>query len=171
VKVGDEVLAVDKSGKVAYSPVVSIPHLKNDIPGLFHRLVLSSGADIHMTAEHLIFVGSCLAPFSEYRLRPAAKVPMGACVWTVSGSDLVVQNEVVQGRGMYSIVTELPYLVVNNIFASPFAVNHFVADVFYGIYRFGYRVFPSLFQSQLFTLLHSELSAALTSLSSLIVFL
>jgi hypothetical protein len=169
VQVGDEVLAADLNGKMAYSPVISVPHLRNERPALFHRLSLFSGSDIRMTADHLIPVGDCKASFSEYLLSAAAKVAVGSCVWTVAGSDRVEYNEVVQGKGIYSIVTELPFVVVSNVVASPFAINHVAGDSFYELYRLGYRLFPRVFRSDLFIHFHSKLSDAITLFSSFVM--
>lgn len=169
VQVGDEVLSADSQGQMAYSTVISVPHLRNDHPALFHRLSLFSGADIHMTADHLIPVGNCRSTFSEYQLSAAAKVAVGSCVWTVTGSDRVENNEVVQGKGIYSVVTELPFVVVSNVVASPFAINHVAGDSFYELYRLGYRLFPQVFRSDLFIHLHSKFSDAITSFSSFVM--
>ena len=63
---------------------------------------------------------------------------------TVSGEDMVSTVETVQGKGLYTVVTKEEYVVVNGIVASPFAVNHMLANLYYNIHRFVYTAAPSV---------------------------
>ena len=63
---------------------------------------------------------------------------------TVSGRDMVFNVETVQGKGLYTIVTKEEYVVVNGIIASPFAVNHMLANLYYNVHRLVYASAPSL---------------------------
>ena len=63
---------------------------------------------------------------------------------TVSGKDTVSIVETVQGKGLYTVVTKEEYVVVNGIIASPFAMNHMLANLFYNLHRFVYASLPTL---------------------------
>ena len=56
---------------------------------------------------------------------------------------MVSSVETVQGKGLYTVVTKEEYVVVNGIFASPFAANHMLANLYYNIHRFVYTSDPS----------------------------
>ena len=57
---------------------------------------------------------------------------------------MVSTVETVQGKGLYTIVTKEEYVVVNGIIASPFAVNHMLANLYYNVHRLVYASAPSL---------------------------
>ena len=90
---------------------------------------------------------SCSAPFA---LAQAGKLAAGACVQTTSGKEAITAVTKEQSQGVASAITmngEL--IVVNGIVASPFAVNHRIANAFYTIHRFAYALFPALLQNKL----------------------
>ena len=49
-----------------------------------------------------------------------------------------------QGEGVYTIVTNEEYVVVNGIIASPFGANHMMANMYYNIHRMVYASAPML---------------------------
>ena len=63
-----------------------------------------------------------------------------------------MEIELISGLGVYTIVTKEEYLVVNGIIASPFGVNHMLANMYYNVHRFLYSCSPILLAS---SLLHS----------------
>ena len=67
-----------------------------------------------------------------------------------STQSVVVGNDKVSGAGIYTIVTNEEYVVVNGIVASPFAASHVVGNTFYNVYRAMYNYVPGLFKSSLF---------------------
>jgi hypothetical protein len=71
---------------------------------------------------------------------------------TVSGEEKVSMVEKVQGEGVYAVVTNEEFVVVNGIIASPFGANHMMANMYYNIHRFLYSLRPALLASNL---LHS----------------
>ena len=143
VRVGDRVLSADTAGRTSYSDVVYVPHMANSDDALFTHITTASGRDIKMTPSHLVFAGPChsSAPFP---LTYASSVSVGDCVMTVSGKDMVSTIATVQGKGLYTVVTKEEYVVVNGIIASPFAVNHMLANLYYNIHRFVYATVPSI---------------------------
>ena len=143
VRVGDRVLAADAAGRTSYSDVVFVPHRANNDDALFTLITTASGRDIKMTPSHIILAGPChsLGPLP---LTYASSVLVGDCVMTVSGKDMVSTVETVQGKGLYTIVTKEEYVVVNGIIASPFAVNHMLANLYYNVHRLVYASAPSL---------------------------
>jgi len=134
VVVGDSILASDASGNTKFSNVIAVPHGPNSVSAEFVQLTVASGADIKMTPEHLVMVSKgCVA--SESSLMSASTVESGMCLVSTSGMEAVEKVAVVQGRGVYSVVTEEEFVVVNGFVASPFAVNHAVANAFYNVVR------------------------------------
>jgi len=165
VKVGDRVLAYSSATHTTvYSDVVAVPHRKNNAEASFQHIVMECGTDIKMTADHLLPAGVCSQQQQQQRstellpLSRAADVRVGDCVLTTLGQSRVVSNDVVATTdGIYTIVTKEALLVVNGVVASPFAVNHAVADMFYGFHRAFYKVAPKLVVS---------LSAAMSHLAA-----
>jgi hypothetical protein len=96
-----------------------------------------------MTGSHILPAGSCKST-SPLPNVYASSVAVGDCIMTVSGIEKVSALETVQGQGLYTIVTEDEYVVVNGIIASPFAFNHMVANLYYNIHRFVYAYVPGM---------------------------
>ena len=57
--------------------------------------------------------------------------------------------EITRGVGVYTIVTKEEFVVVNGIIASPFGVNHMMANLYYNMHRFVYSMAPRLLESSL----------------------
>ena len=133
VKVGDRILSVNIDGEFVYSDVISVPHLKNDIMSRFVVINTESGFDVKMTEDHLLPAGSC-SP-NDLKLTRAINVEVGACIQTTDGMSPVVAVNMVEERGIYTVVTKEKFIVVNGIVASPFAVNHEVSNLFYDLHR------------------------------------
>ena len=130
--------------------MVYIPHRKNKQSTLFTHITTVSGGDVKMTQNHILPSGVCGS--SPLPLIYASEVSAGNCIMTVSGEEKVYMVEKVQGEGVYTIVTNEEYVVVNGIVASPFGANHMMANIYYNIHRFLYAISPSLLAS---TFLHS----------------
>jgi len=138
VQVGDRVLASDAFGNTKFSEVISVPHNKNSASAKFNQIV-TAARDVKMTPSHLVMAGAC---GSEMSLVAAGSVAAGACVQTVAGEEVVLSNEVVVANGVYTIVTKEEMVVVNGVVASPFAVNHAVANAYYNVIRAIHSVAP-----------------------------
>ena len=63
---------------------------------------------------------------------------------TVSGHEKVVEVENVLGEGVYTLVTNEEFIVVNGIIASPFGGNHMIANLYYNLHRLVYMSYPAL---------------------------
>ena len=149
VSVGDVVLSADSNLNMKYSPVIAVPHKTNDIETSFSNIRFVDERDIMMTPEHLILAGSCGS--NALALRAAKKVAPGMCVVDSENKQVeVVSNDMKTSKGLYTIVTNEEYVVINGFVASPFAYNHFVANNFYNVYRMAVKSMPLLFQSQFF---------------------
>jgi hypothetical protein len=153
VRVGDRVLAADRSGqRLQFSEVLAVPHApNNDVKTVFTRIGTRSGADIKMTADHLIAVAPHCSSNSNNKdslqLMAAKDVAVGMCLFSVSTRDSqesivhveeVVSVSTVPGIGVYTLVTkdaDLEMIVVNGFIASPFAVNHVIANAYYNVVR------------------------------------
>jgi Hint module len=130
--------------------VVYIPHKRNKQSALFTHITTESGRDVKMTRNHILPSGVCGS--SPMPLIHASEVKAGNCIMTVSGEEKVYMVEKIQGEGVYTIVTNEEYIVVNGIIASPFGANHMMANMYYNIHRFLYTISPTLLAS---TFLHS----------------
>ena len=143
IRIGDRVLACDAAGRTLYSDVVFVPHGPNKDSALFVHITTDSGRDIRMTANHIIPSGAC-GNTAFLSLSYARNVNAGDCIMTVSGEERISAVGVVSGQGLYTIVTKEEYLVVNGIIASPFAVNHMMANLYYNLHRFVHALVPSV---------------------------
>jgi len=132
VRIGDIILASDSQGRTQHSKVIAVPHEFNQIRSTFTHVQVSSGKDLKLTAEHLMLISSnCVG---DFKLMKASDVTPGMCAQTMSGSDRVTSvSHNVAGEGLYTVVVEADYVVVNGFVASPFAVNHAVARAYYQV--------------------------------------
>lgn len=146
IQVGDVVLAADASGKTSFSSVVYVPHGANDYSVNFVQITTSGLHDVKMTLNHIIPAGLC---GSALPLVYASKVSAGDCIMTVTGQEVVDSVSIVQGKGVYTIVTNEEFVVVNGIIASPFGANHMMANLYYNMHRVGFAFAPTLMASVL----------------------
>ena len=155
VKVGDRVLAANAVGKTLYSEVVFIPHRANRESVMFAHVTTVGGHEVKMTMSHILPSGVCGISSSFPLPLPlplvyASKVSVGDCINTVSGEEKVLKVEYVRGEGVYTIVTNEEYIVVNGIIASPFGVNHMMVNWYYNVHRIAYVLVPQLLSLSLF---------------------
>ena len=147
IRIGDQVLASDTAGKVFFSEVIFVPHGRNEESAVFTHIFTANGRDLKMTQNHILPAGFCGSPLP---LVYASQVNEGDCILTVSGEEKVSKVEITQGEGVYTIVTNEEFIVVNGIIASPFGANHFLANLLYNVYRFIHTSVPVLRSSRLF---------------------
>jgi hypothetical protein len=145
IRVGHRVLAADATGKMFYSDVVFVPHGPNKDSALFVHISTAHGRDIKMTANHILPSGVC-GNTASLSLSYARSVNVGDCIMTVAGEERVSAVDVVPGQGLYTIVTKEEYVVVNGIIASPFSVNHMMANLYYNMHRFVHASVPSVLE-------------------------
>jgi len=152
-RVGDRVLSYSpRTAEFTYSDIIAVPHRANEISAQFEHIVLASGKDIKMTSDHLVQSGSCDLPA---RLTMASNVKVGDCLQTVEGPDVVVDKTQVEAKGIYTVVTQNEYVVVNNVVASPFAWNHEFINTFYGLHRAIFATAPAVLKSSAFQFVQS----------------
>ena len=145
VQVGDRVLAANAAGQTAFSDVLFVPHGYNKQSTDFVEITIENGNDVKMTQNHILPAGVC---GSVLPLVYASKVVVGDCIYTVSGEEKVTKIDSVRGEGIYTIVTNEEYIVVNGIIASPFGANHMMANLYYNVHRFLYSLSPALLASK-----------------------
>ena len=122
---------------LTFSPVVYIPHGKNEIAEEVIKIETITGKAIKLTRTHMILSGDCE---SELKLFMAKEVKIGFCVRTIDGflsvtnSIITIYNDIHLGIekvsdisktseiGMYTLVTSEELIVVDGIIASPYAV-------------------------------------------------
>lgn len=147
VIVGDSIKVYSTETKDnLFSDVIAVPHGRNSIATDFQHIVTQQGNGIKLTADHLLPSGACGT--MDLPLSRSADVAVGSCIQTIDGQEMVASNTVAQGEGVYTVITEKgDYIIVNNIVASPFAVNHALANTFYAMYRWVYALAPALIGS------------------------
>ena len=121
-----------------------MPHKENSQRTSFTHITTDSGRDVKMTKNHILPSGKC---GSVLPLVYASQVSAGDCIMTVSGEERISAVETVQGEGVYTIVTKEEFVVVNGIIASPFGVNHMMANLYYNVHRFIFALAPALLAS------------------------
>jgi Hint module len=141
IRVGDRVLAANAAGETHFSEVVFIPHGANKDEATFIYATTETGRDLKLTMSHVLPAGACGTTLS---LKYASEVSVGDCINTLSGQEKVSMVQSVRGHGLYTIVTNEEYLVVNGIIVSPFGSNHLMANLYYNIHRFAYMINPFL---------------------------
>lgn len=142
VRVGDRVLVASADGtELEYSPVVALPHGKNSDRATMTQIATETGSDVRLTPDHLLLSGPCGGTLS---LHLAGEVEVGACVQSTSGQVRVSSVSSITAAGLYTAVplASNKFLVVNGLVASPFAVNHLLANAYYELHRAVYRVAP-----------------------------
>ena len=140
IKIGDIVLGSDANGQVSPSKVLSLPHGANKDAATFVEIKTDIHKSMKATPAHLVMVCDecdlCVKP----ALQSAGSVKVGFCVLTVDVSDLlnvnvkehklkpthVIDVTEVADFGLYTLVTENEYLLVNNFFVSPFEYSHII---------------------------------------------
>ena len=163
-QLGDEILSTNYDGSLEYSAIVHMPHKLNNHHSHFVRMFTeASGGDesfVEVTREHLIPTCSisvhekvdtmCSHCKSSYYLAPpaliAAKdITSTVCIPVVKSDTLIwtkVSNvEFFSNReGIYSVVTNAPYPVVDGHIASSFGISHLAPRMFYSIHRIAYKL-------------------------------
>jgi len=135
VAIGDRVQVYSaETGSTEFSDVIAVPHASNDVLATFVEINTASGS-VKMTPDHLVAAGSCSAANTMLPLVRSEDVKVGDCVNTVEGQSMVSSINTVDEKGIYTIVTRGEFLVVGNIVASPFAVNHNILHFFYNLHR------------------------------------
>ena len=145
IEVGDFILAGNTHGQTTFSEVIYIPHVVNKQKTIFVQITSESGRDVKMTRNHILPAGLCGS--ANLPLVYASQVASGDCIHTVSGEERVHKINHVYGEGVYTIVTNEEFVVVNGIIASPFGANHMMANLFYNVHRFVYSISPALLAS------------------------
>jgi hypothetical protein len=136
VKIGDRILSADVEGKTSFSDVVYVPHSANTIEATFVVLTTVTGRNVKMTTNHFLPAGQCGATMT---VRRADAVSAGDCIMTVDGAEKVMDMVTMQGKGIYTVVTNKEYIVVNGIVATPFGgVNPTIANIYYNLHRVVY---------------------------------
>ena len=145
VQIGDRILSADVQGKTSFSDVVYVPHSANAIEATFVLLTTETGRNVKMTTNHILPAGQCESAMS---VRRADAVSVGDCVMTVDGIEKVMDMVTMQGKGIYTVVTNEEYIVVNGIVATPFGgVNPTLANMYYNLHRVMYAFMPQALMS------------------------
>ena len=158
VKLGDRVRVVPMDASSSrnnsfalafFSPVIYLPHSKNEIIANFVQLFTQQGKDIKLTEKHLILSSLNCDPSLSLTLVEAGKLKVGDCVQTMRGLEVISRRRMVAGKGLYTVVLlDGELIVINGIIASPFVTNHRVVNAFYSLHRVIYSLCPWLLRNR-----------------------
>jgi hypothetical protein len=151
---GDVVLSASAEGQLSNSAIVAVPHAKNAMEAIFVVLSTAEG-ELILTPDHLVPVHArcTVAPgtLTSWLVR-AREAAVGDCLMRADNGGVMRAVEIRSIRrerlqGLYTVVTEQPFLVVNGFVASPFARSHDVPNAFFDLHRYVFRTAPSLLDS------------------------
>ena len=151
--VGQEILSWSFSQSFHYSPIVCIPHNKNDTNAEFIQFKTNSGKTIRMTPDHLVFVTN-----PNMHLLLAKEIVIGDTFLTTSGEERVISLEKNTDSGIYTVVTLSDYIVVDEIVVSPFAINHIVPTIYYQLHKLIWNLFPNVSKSSTFSKINQTIN-------------
>lgn len=128
---GDEILAVDSSGRPVFSPVILFMDRDARSKRMYYKISTESGKTITMTGSHLIFVMDDLeqdfnSSFSDKRVVFARQVMPQQFILSADKTGLmnlerVTSVEVEEMEGAFAPLTREGNLVVNDVLASCYA--------------------------------------------------
>ena len=142
VNVGDRVQVSSNDGSLLFSDVVFLPHESNQKLSYFIELETNFGS-LKVTEKHLIRVSSdCSSNDNEFELIFAEDIEIGQCLDHVDGKSEVINTQLTQATGVYTIITAHSdgIVVVNGFKASSFGVNHMIPNMYYHLHRFLYTI-------------------------------
>jgi hypothetical protein len=122
--IGDKILTADKNFNLSFSPVIFLPHKKNNIETIFIQITSDTNKTIKLTPEHNIVANN--------KIIYASDVKIGDILQTINGQEIVKDISLVTNNGIYTAITNNEFIVVNDIIASPIAyVTHEEGTEFY----------------------------------------
>ena len=128
ISIGDIILTADKNYNLSYSPVIFLPHEQNNIKTQFIQITSNKNNTIKLTPEHNIIAND--------KVVYASKVNIGDILQTINGPEIVKDISIVTDFGIYTIITENEFIIVNNIIASSIAyVSHEEGMEFYKLLK------------------------------------
>jgi len=147
---GDKILSYNrKKNEYKYSPIIAIPHKKNNQLNNFIELKTSGDKTVKMTEIHLLPVLKRSA--SSFKLLSADKIEIGDIVISKDGNETVESLKNVELEGVYTVVTQEEYIVVDNIVASPFFENfHTAGNIYYSFFRALCSANPDIIKSNMY---------------------
>jgi hypothetical protein len=114
LSLGDVIKTSDGVGNFFFSPVLTLPHAKNDELAAFLTLTTETGKKVDMTSDHFI-------PKCDTTLVTAGALVVGDCLLTVDGKETLVDVSQSVKAGVYTATTDDKYIVVSGFVASPFS--------------------------------------------------
>jgi len=123
IKIGDYILTANKYYKLSFSPVIFLPHEKNNIKTSFKKITSNKNKTLKLTQEHNIIVNN--------KVIFASEIIIGDEIISVDGPETITNIEIVEDYGVYTAFTNNEFIVVNDIIASPLAyVSHYDGTTF-----------------------------------------
>ena len=156
VVIGDKILSADKDGIMSFSTVVALAHPSNSILADFVSVATDS-LEVQITPDHLLLAKDYCSSSSKMTLKFATELVVGSCILTKNGVATIKSLETISRRGVYSVITEKEYIIVNGFVVSPFSQNHAITQKYYDIHRFLYTYFPDVLLSGALLKIHRTL--------------
>lgn len=154
-KIGDKILSYSLlKNKLNYSPIVAIPHERNNKLTKFIKFTTNSSKSIKMTEKHLI--PALQKNNNSFNIILAEKIKINDIIKTIDGNEQITSIETVEEEGIYTVVTLEEYIVVDNIIASPYELYHILANIYYSLHKNLYRLNPEILNSPYFKKFNEE---------------
>lgn len=141
-KLGDRILVVSEDGlSFSFSEIIALPHQDDEeVATFFYQLTTASGRTVRVTPNHLV----ALVKNDKTLLVAAKDILLGQTLQTVAGPEQIVSIDIIEENGVATAVTLAGGLiVVNGFVASPFSIDHVIADTFYELHRGLGNVIPN----------------------------
>jgi len=112
--IGEFIKTYDAEGNFSFSPIMKLPHAKNNEPAAFLTLKTETGKKVDMTSDHFI-------PKCDLTVVTAGELVVGDCLLTADGKETLMEVSWSEKYGVYTAATEDKFIVVDGIIASPFS--------------------------------------------------
>jgi intein/homing endonuclease len=148
-EVGDKILSYNSKNAFVYSPIVAIPHPKNNILSEFVVIKTANNKTIKATGQHLIPI----MKNDKLELVEANNIQIDDLLVTVDGNETVVSKDTVEKSGIYTVITVEDYIVVDNIVVSPYTypyASYLLGIAFQYVFRKIYSIDSTVLQSKIF---------------------
>jgi hypothetical protein len=135
-----------------------LPHKHNNIDAKFIQITTKTDEfSIKLSSTHLIPISvDCIkSKISLNLLVQASEVHVDNCVYTTKGLKKIKSIKTIEEQGIYTLITNQEFIVVNNIIASPFVVNHYIANKYYNFHRMIYYYASSVIKTKFYSLVNS----------------
>tara|TARA_B110000261_G_scaffold119838_1_gene133653 strand:+ start:479 stop:868 length:390 start_codon:yes stop_codon:yes gene_type:complete len=119
MSLGMVIKTADRFNTFSFNEIISIPHAHNNDSTTFITILTDAHKQLILTPTHLI-------PKCDHSDVTAAELYIGDCLFTVDGKESIVDIYTSVKNGVYTVVTNNTYIIVNDVIVSPFSINNYL---------------------------------------------